>query len=339
MLPVPFRHRLPLLVAGLVLLLVGCMPRPVTAPEPAFRFVPEPPPVFTAEGYRLATLNTEFLFDGLGDEGGADFPHKGDPEAARQHRERIAGVLRMLDADVVMLQEVENDTVLYLMLEEGLYELGYRVYFVEGTDTFTGQDVALLSRLPVDEVGRTDEQVPVEGERRWQGVSKNLYARLTLGGIPTTLIGLHLYARPHDVTRKARREAQAEVIRRLAERELAAGRAVIVMGDFNDYDDRIPDLNGNRPITDVLRRIRSAGPGPEDDLHNVMADVPQRERFTNHWDRDGEHDVDTDELSAIDHILLSPALYRRLREVIYVQAYDPFEVSDHFPIVVTIAPE
>ena len=42
------------------------------------------------------------------------------------------------------------------------------------------------------------------------------------------------------------------------------------------------------------------------------------------------------EFSAIDHVLLSPALYGKLAEVSYVHSHDPRLVSDHFPIVVTL---
>ena len=181
------------------------------------------------------------------------------------------------------------------------------------------------------------ELVVEEGDLAGVGVSKNLWARLTIGGVPTTIIAVHFLARPDDTSRKDRREAQAEVIRRLAERELAAGRAVAVVGDFNDFDDATLDRNGSRPITDVMARIKSAGPSPTDDLTNVLADVPQSERFTAFWDRDRDDRVEEGELSAIDHILLSPALYRRVREVRFVHAHDPRRVSDHFPIVVTLA--
>ena len=297
-------------------------------------FTPEEPPHYRFDGLRVATLNTQFLFDGLDDEGQANFPAKGDPKKAQEHRARIGDIIRMLNADVVMLQEVENERVVRRLVDESLAELGYEVYFVEGYDTFTGQDVALLSRLPVDEIGRTDDRVPVGRPGSSYGVSKNLYARMNLGSVPVTLVGLHFLARPDDRGRKDRREAQAEVIRRLVEREHALGRAVIVLGDLNDYDREIPAVGGYRPITDVLSRIKAAGPGPEDDLYNLMADVPQADRFTAFYDRNSNGSVDRGELSAIDHILVSPKLYRHVREVVYAQAYDPAVYTDHFPIVV-----
>lgn len=301
-----------------------------------FAFAVEDAPRYTSEGVRVATFNTEFLFDGLEGEGQTGFERSGDPEAARAHRDQIGRVLRMIDADVVMLQEVENKEVVESLVEESLQEMNYQVYFVQGNDYFTGQDLALLSRLPVEEVGRTDERARVGASRDDYGVSKNLYARLRLAGEPVTLIGVHFLARPDDASRKDKREAQAEVIRRLVEKEEQAGRQPVVLGDFNDFDDQTPDLAGSTPITDVLATIKRAGPGPADDLRPVMAEVPQRDRYTSFYDRNQNDTVDgREELSSLDHILLPPALYRHLREVNFVQAHDPVTVSDHFPIVVS----
>jgi endonuclease/exonuclease/phosphatase family metal-dependent hydrolase len=288
------------------------------------------------EGVRLATFNTEFMFDGLGSEGQASFPWKDDPALARAHRDSLARVVRLLDADVLVLQEVENLETLQMLVDESLGGLGYTAHLVNGRDSFTGQDVGLLSRLPVDEVGRTDERAPLGGTGDDYGVSKNLWARLDLGGVPTTLIGVHFLARPDDLDRKPRREAQAEVIRRLVEREMAEGRAVVVLGDFNDFDAAVPDRAGSVPITDVLATIKEAGPGPDDDLRSVAAEVPQRERYTAFWDRNRNDEIDADEFSSLDHLLLSPRLYDALRDVDFVHRHDPRHVSDHFPIVVTL---
>lgn len=333
------------LYALVLLLIIGCggwrcagSDMPVRLPQPGSNgiFTPEPPPTPSSSGLRIATLNAAFLFDGVGDEGQATFPHKDDPELAQAHLQRVGAVIRMLDADVVMLQEVENEDVLHLLLQGPLAGAGYTPYFVQGTDTFTGQDIGLLARVPVDDVSRTDERVPVKGTDDTYGVSKNLIARLNLGNIPVTLIGLHFLAQPDNKERKPRREAQAEVIRRVVASEIAAGRAVAVLGDFNDHDEDTPDVAGNRPITNVLAIIKRAGVGASDDLRNVMASVPQEERFTHFWDRNDNGIVEEGELSAIDHILLSPELHSRVVDVDYVHAHDPMTYTDHFPILVTL---
>ena len=84
--------------------------------------------------------------------------------------------------------------------------------------------------------------------------------------------------------------------------------------------------------TDTVRRFA----GPSDDLRNVITEVPPEERFTSFYDRDDDGLIEAGELSAIDHILLSPRLFEQLREVIYVQSHDPRTYTDHFPIVVTL---
>ena len=293
------------------------------------------------EGVRIAAFNAEFLFDGEGNEGDdvIDFPWKGDPAKSRAHRDAIAESIRRVDADVVVIPESENLRVLEMMIEESLADLGYRAYLVDGQDTFTGQDVGLLSRIAVEDVGRTNERVPVGVSDQTYGVSKNMWARMTIGGVPVTLIGLHFLARPLDAERAPRREAQAEVIRRLVEAEMAQGREVVVLGDFNDFEPDVLDRAGSRPVTRVMATIKSAGPGPEDDLRNVLGEIPQADRFTALYDRAGDEIIEEGELSAIDHILLSPGLYSRLREVVYAHVHDPREVSDHFPLAVSLALE
>ena len=306
------------------------------APQPPAAFAIEAPPVWTVPGVRIASFNGEFLFDGEGDEGQADFPWKGDPEKARAHRDAVGRVVRMLDADVIVMPETENLNALTLMNTESLQGMGYTPYLVDGQDAFTGQDVGLLSRVPVDTTGRTNERVAVGITDAQYGVSKNIFARMTLAGMPVTIIGIHFLAQPDNPERAPKREAQAEVVRRLVVREEGLGRQVIVMGDYNDVDATVPDRRGSRAITNVLQTIERAGDGPEDDLVSVMGDVAQAQRFTSLYDRNSDGQIGPDDLSAIDHILLSPALYARVRDVRYVHAHDPFTVSDHFPVVVTL---
>ena len=320
------------LVAATALVISGCLRRSV---EPGSGDIQISGNVPTTEGVRLATFNAEFLFDGLDGEGQASFAWQGDPVLSRAHRDAVAEVIRELDADVLMLQEVEHVETLQMLIAESLEGMGYQAYLVNGRDTFTGQDVGLLSRIPVEAVGRTDERVTVPGTRAPYGVSKNMWARLTINGIPTTLIGVHFLARPDDIERKPKRETQAEVIRRLVVQEMEAGRAVAVLGDFNDFDPDVPDRAGSTPITDVLATIKRAGPGAGDDLRTVAAEVDQLERYTAFYDRNRNDEIDLGELSAIDHLLLSPRLYDALRAVDFVHLHDPRTVSDHFPIVAT----
>lgn len=343
------RRGLPfLLILALILLHGGCSSRvhdqtshtasevigsqgPVTEPTTLGPIILAPP-AFSTEGIRIATFNAEFMFDGLEPDGEATFAWKLDSLAAANHRRGIGAIVAMLDPDIIMFQEIENEYVLERLIEESLPDSGYQAYFVPGFDSFTRQNVGLISRIPIDEIGRTDERARVEGTRQDYGVSKNMWARLDLGGIPVTIIGLHLLAQPDNVERAPRREAQARVLYNLAQAEAAEGRELIILGDFNDFDGDVSDRKGSRPITRVLSMIRLAGGG----MTNVMGEVQQQDRFTTHWDRNRDGRLTDDELSAIDHLLLSPGLYARLLEVQFVHAHNPMYGPDHFPIVVTL---
>lgn len=275
----------------------------------------------------LMALNAEFLWDGVApEEGKIDFPWKGSQLEAEKHMADVAEIIRSRDPDLVHLSEVENPRALKTFNDKFLVGQGYRPYLVPGTDSATGQDVALLSRIELEKIFR-DPRKGFSGKTR-KSVSKHYVATLRAGDLRLGLVGLHFLAGPLREHRKADREAQADAVRRMA-RELAArGRSVIVWGDFNDFDGRTLDRSGNRPITRVLEWIRDLDPNdPSDDLVNVAERLPRPERYTNGRD-------------AIDHILVSPELARRILEVEIPREHDPRAVTNHFPIVVhlSIAP-
>ena len=269
----------------------------------------------------LMNLNAEFLWDGEApEEGKIDFAWKGSPEKAAAHMADIAEIILAQDPDIVHLAEVENLRALETLNHRFLADSGYRPYFVEGTDTATGQDVALLSRVTIDTMTR-DSRRGHSGSTR-KGVSKHYVATLTVGDLRLGLVGIHLLARPSKQNRVGPREAQADAVRRMASDLIEDGRSVIVWGDFNDFDDRTRDREGNRPITRVLEWIRGLDPkDPTDDLFNVTERLPQKQRYTNGRD-------------AIDHILISPDLVPRLLDVQISHDHDPRAVTNHFPIIV-----
>ena len=97
---------------------------------------------------------------------------------------------------------------------------------LQGADTFTGQNVALLTRVdPLVDLQRTEARVeyPVEGStcfgsstistdkptpKKAKGVSKHFFTRFAVAGLarPITMVALHFLARPDDPRRRARRK-------------------------------------------------------------------------------------------------------------------------------------
>ncbi len=295
----------------LVLLLTAC--RPVVTED------------HRADAERLVLMawNAEFLWDGRSpEEGEIDFEWKGSPERAEAHMADVAAVVRAHDPDILHLSEVENRRALDTFNDKFLTESGYRAYFVPGTDTATGQDVALLSRVELESISR-DPRRGRSGSVR-KGVSKHYVATLRAGDLRLGLVGIHLLARPHKESRVAAREAQADAVRGMAGELAEDGFSVVVWGDFNDFDGRTLDLRGNRPITRVLEWIRDLDPGnPNDDLINVADRLPRGQRYTNGRD-------------AIDHVLVSSDLAERVVEVRIPHDHDPRAVTNHFPVIVDL---
>ena len=79
------------------------------------------------------------------------------------------------------------------------------------------------------------------------------------------------------------------------------------------------------------------GADEDDDLINVAYKVKQEERYTAHYDKNKNGKLEfPKEVSAIDHILISKKLEDKISNVVYDHTHDPTQVSDHFPIIVTL---
>jgi endonuclease/exonuclease/phosphatase family metal-dependent hydrolase len=284
----------------------------------------------------LMTLNAEFLWDGREPEDGrADFDRRGDPDAADAHLRRVAAIIARADADVVNLCEVEDLATLRRLNDVHLAGRGYRPYLVQGKDTETGQDVALLTRIDPEDgrIDRTDVFARVDGTRK--GVTKNWYARFRAGDLRFAVVAAHLLAGPRDRRRATQREAQAEVLRSLAVVLHREGYPVAVMGDLNDFDGapEALDRGGHTPSTSVLASLRGMDPvDPGDDLVNALARVPRAERYTHV----GESRKGSRQGTVLDYVLLSPELAGRVTAVEIPKEHDAQAGPDHYPVVVRL---
>jgi len=237
--------------------------------------------------------------------------------ARRRHIDRVAAVLETLAADIVVLPEVVSresvDAVAELLRDKGLG--GYRGWHVEGSDAFTGFDVALLSRIEPDEVDgqRIRILVPEKrkhgSEQRKQGAAaaraaadewlrepyvvrdasgaeereeavlqRHALACFTVCGRRLGVLGLHLKSNPSDPAANAQRTAETRIARDIIRREIVArGYLPIVLGDLNDYDPDVPMADGVRKTqTTVLGDLKDFDPErPGPELVNAAAFMPR----------------------------------------------------------------
>ena len=178
---------------------------------------------------RVATWNVHDLFDAedrLVPPGDLDLvptPAEVDAKVAR-----VAAVLVRLDADLILVEEVENVTV----LEQIAAAAGYPVArLVEGNDP-RGIDVALLSRLPLRAYASHLRELGPDGRLLWPRDCVEAHA--DADGRRLVVVGSHLSSALSDDG--TRRGWQAARLREIADGIAAADPSALVLagGDLND---------------------------------------------------------------------------------------------------------
>lgn len=281
-------------------------------------------PIPAAEVYRVATYNLDnYLLQ----------PTGGRPAKSPEARAKVREILRLLQADVVALQEVGGPQALE-ELRQALEAEGLRYSdweLVTGFDTNT--QIAVLSRLPI--VARrphTNETFLWMGRlfhvsRGFLEVEIRVNAKYAF-----TLFTTHLKSRRPvpEADEADLRQQEALRLREKIDARLAANPQanVVVLGDFNDVKDsrtlRILRGRGRAALLDTRPAERNgdslAAQTPGADPRNIT--------WTYYYAKE-------DTYSRIDYILISPGLVPEwLRDQTYVLTVPNWGLaSDHRPIV------
>jgi len=295
--------------------------------------------------FRLMQYNVEWLFTDY--YSNAQCPGSGcawsNQSQALTHMKSVANVISNLNPDYVNLCEVEGCDELDELVEQ--LDGSYQPYLIKGTDSATGQNVGIISRVDPNVNLYRDETrytFPIPGSKcgytgasgtsGTSGTSKHYITELKLGEYSIAIIGLHLLAIPTDPTRCAEREAQALVAQQVASKYLTAGYEVIILGDLNDYDGAVLDANKSVPTSQVLEILKVGGK-----LVTTNTWIDQDSRYTNWWDKDSSCVSTPNEFTMIDHILVTPRLANKIKSVFVYHGYEEFcgtYNSDHYPVIV-----
>lgn len=290
----------------------------------------------------VASFNAEWLFlDGTQCPGsGCPWSNKAQAE---DHLNHVASVVQEINADIVGFQEVQDCDVLQQLVAR-IPNGGYKYYLIKGTDTATGQNVGIITRIdPFVNLQRTSERVnfPISGSTcnyntpGDSAVSKHLYTQFKVGSTTIFFVVVHFVAFPTTPDRCAQREAQASVIRNLVSTTAPANNEVIIVGDYNDYDGVVLDVNNDMPISRVLQFMKSSR-SPA--LNTVATIVSKSNRYSSWWDKNSNCVVTSDELTTIDHILVSNGLWSKVANGTYAHDYSASCTNffpDHWPVLVT----
>lgn len=267
---------------------------------------------------------------------------------AETHMNYVANVVNKLNPDIINFCEVEGCDELNILKDK--LDGSYVPYLKKGTDTSTGQNVGMLTRVdPLVNLYRSelkynyplpDSKCGYTGSTGSSGVSKHYITEFKFNGYDIAFIAAHLLAIPTDSMRCAEREAQASVLQNVIFGYINKGYEVIMLGDFNDYDAEVLDVNNNKPtsrVLDILKGYQGDLNGLYE-LHNVAEEIAQNERYSDWWDSDNNcKTASQKDYSMIDHVLVTDAIRYNILDVFIYHGYDEYcgkYNSDHYPVVI-----
>jgi len=299
---------------------------------------------------RLVQYNVEWLF--IDYCSSSNCPGNGctwkTQDDAINHLSYVSKVVNELNPDILNLCEVEGCDELADLIEELDYTK-YNYYLKKGTDTSTGQNVGMITKVdPERTLYRTEVKVnyPIPNSKCGytgsgsSGVSKHYITEFNINEIHVAFIGLHFIAIPTDPARCAQREAQAQVIQFVIADYISKGYEIIVSGDMNDYDAEVMDINNHHPTSltlDILKGLDGEKKGLYN-LTNVVQHILQNERYSDWYDSDNNCNTSSKtDYSMIDHILVTPFLNNKIADAYVYHGYDEYcgkWNSDHYPVIV-----
>jgi endonuclease/exonuclease/phosphatase family metal-dependent hydrolase len=199
-------------------------------------------PLNVSAELRVMTLNAEWLwtpFDGKVD-GGLSSNRDMSIAAYSEELAFYAELIQSRNMAVVAINEIENEQV----ARELAAKLGkpWQHFFRQGRDTATGQDVAILSRLPYVEGSLTDFGFPsarLGSSDKPKKITKLVGAQFwwEIQGKKEKLgvITAHFLSKRNENKHKAEnRQKQALALRQAIKEFSTETDKLVVMGDFND---------------------------------------------------------------------------------------------------------
>lgn len=262
-------------------------------------------------------------------------------------RDRVAEVIAELKPTILALQEVENRRVLRELTAQlkSQHQLQYRIAFVEGWDTYTEQDVAILYQSGLVQYSRHEQSRDMYESKKFYNVSKHLvgHFRWQVGDQTEelTLINVHFRAGQRG---EPYRQRQAKLIRHWITPHLQRGSNVIVLGDLNS------DENCQHPDTDcevgLLCGRSQAGALPLTDLHQHLPAASQATHMIGkQFDRilvspslqkddNKKRDLIFDSIrSAKDLVVRGDKADTEHRDIYYKIPQPERDISDHYPLI------
>ena len=263
-----------------------------------------------AEPFKVGTYNVENLFDAV--HNGTEYEeyapgrHGWHRHMAQKKLDRAAEVICDLDADLIGLQEIENEAV-FEALKERLSRVGCRYRYGAITHKRGAPiQLALLSRFPI----LRSRELQVSYAPRVRNI---LEVEVRIDGTSLTLFVNHWKSKSRKGY-ESKRIAYAKALKERLEK-MPGKKEYIILGDLNsNYDahltlpKRLDDTNGRRALNHLLRTVEGKELLDEEQVrkgapfrhYDLWLELPHKERWSHKF---------YGRKSTLDHILLPPSMF------------------------------
>ena len=258
---------------------------------------------------------------------------------AHEHFLKISNIISKLNPDIITLCEINTMQVLN-KLKTLLNDESYNCYLSKSNPNFIDQNLGLITRIEPLSLYKTQiiQKYPIyysslnSLKSGITNIPKHFISKFHINNIDIIIICVHLKAYPFDIENGSIREAQSIIIQKII-LDYYENFEIIVMGDFNDFDNENRDHKNDKPISKVLDIIKgNNGYNPINyKLYNVSELIKQDKRETCIISEEKS-------LSMIDHILVTNNLRKHITNVQIFTEYNGIigenYNSDHYPLVV-----
>ncbi len=301
----------------------------------------------------VATWNLEWFFDADPSDQKQGLPKEKKAPSQAEFTWKLNGIaaaIADMNPTILALQEVEDREILDQLVArlKQQHNLEYNICFVEGRDSYTEQDVAILSTYEHQSCGRRWIPWPLEKDKQnYKTLTKHIVAEYAWG-YPVaeerlTVIAVHLIASGGAV----KRMKQGRSVRFWVDQLVAFEENVIVLGDFNSGKDFGDNTTRDSGVGVIRGLVTDATDDDLYDLHNELS-AGDRETHLNggQYDRILISTALTTDFEYKD--LVFDAMHRRKNVVIRGQGQDSShgsgywqipqaerDLSDHFPLAAT----
>lgn len=231
----------------------------------------------------VATWNLEWFFDDFKTNNRSDLAKEQSSPSKEEWQWKLyttAAAIAKFQPTILAVQEIEDRSVMQALtkaLKEN-HNLQYRVAFIDGFDSGTEQDVAILYQSGLVEYSRREQTQEMFDSKEFYNLSKHLFARFEwqINGRTESLVVLVVHLRATADAADLRRK-QCKLAHSWMKAGIEAGENRIILGDFNveelageatEDGDGMFDILGKRTATEA------------DDLFDLLEQLPPEKRKT-----------------------------------------------------------